>query len=234
MNSSLLLYTPSLKKNLCDMLCIAGIVLPMNAGQTGKISGKITDEKTGEPLVGATLMIQGTKMGAASDFQGDYYITNLSPGSYNLVVSSIGYQNTVIKNIVVKIDLTTQVNVKLVSTDVIGQEVIVQAERAIVQRDLTSSSVTVSSDEIKVMPVENINQVINLQAGVVGGHFRGGRTGEVAYLIDGMPINNPANGNAGFTPENASIREMEVISGTFNAEYGQAMSGIVNIVNPGR
>jgi outer membrane receptor protein involved in Fe transport len=230
MNSSLLLSTPSLKKFFMTCCALLVFVLPLSAGQTGKISGKVTDEKTGEALVGATLMIQGTKMGAASDFQGDYYITNISPGTYNLVVSIIGYQNTVVKNIIIKIDLTTQVNVKLSSTEIIGQEVIVQAERSLVQRDLTSSSVTVSSEEIKVMPVENINQIINLQAGVVGGHFRGGRSGEVAYLIDGMPINNPANGNAGFTPENSSIREMEVISGTFNAEYGQAMSGVVNIV----
>ena len=80
------------------------------------------------------------------------------------------------------------------------------------------------------MPVENLSQVINLQAGVVGGHFRGGRSGEVAYLVDGIPVNNPMSGNAGLIPENSSVREMEVISGTFNAEYGQAMSGVVNIV----
>ncbi len=213
---------------LCSALLV--IALPMDAGQTGKISGKVTDAKTNEPLVGATLMIQGTKLGAATDFDGDYYISNLTPGTYNVVVSILGYQNTVVKNVIVKIDLTTDVNVKLNSTEVIGQEVVIQAERPLVQKDLTSSSVTVSSEEIKVMPVENINQIINLQAGVVGGHFRGGRTGEVAYLIDGMPINNPANGSTGFTPENSSIREMEVISGTFNAEYGQAMSGVVNIV----
>ncbi len=230
MNHSLLLYARSLKKIIIICGALLVFVLPMNAGQTGKISGKVTDEKTGEPLIGISLMIQGTKMGAASDFQGDYYIANIAPGTYSLVVRSVGYQNTTIKNIIVKIDLTTEINVKLSPTEVIGQEVVIQAQRPLVQKDLTSSSVTVSSDEIKVMPVENINQIINLQAGVVGGHFRGGRNGEVAYLIDGMPINNPANGNAGFTPENSSIREMEVISGTFNAEYGQAMSGIVNIV----
>jgi outer membrane receptor protein involved in Fe transport len=230
MNHSLLLSARSLKKIIVVCGALLVFVLPMNAGQTGKISGKVIDEKTGEPLVGVSLMIQGTKMGAASDFQGDYYINNIAPGTYALVVRSVGYQNTVIKNVIVKIDLTTQIDIKLSSTEVIGQEVVIQAQRPLVQKDLTSSSVTVSSDEIKVMPVENINQIINLQAGVVGGHFRGGRSGEVAYLIDGMPINNPANGSAGFTPENSSIREMEVISGTFNAEYGQAMSGIVNIV----
>ncbi|MFA6540670.1 MAG: TonB-dependent receptor [Bacteroidota bacterium] len=201
------------------------------AGQTGKIFGKITDKKTGDPIIGASVLIEGTKTGASSDFEGDYSIGNVTPGTYTLLISSLGYRSVTIKNVMVKIDLTTTIDLKMEETVIeMGEGVVIEAERPLVQKDLTSSSVTVSSDEMKVMPVENIQQVINLQAGVVGGHFRGGRSGEVAYLVDGIPVNNPLNGGAGFTPENAAIREMEVISGTFNAEYGQAMSGIVNIV----
>lgn len=204
--------------------------LVLFSGQTGKIVGKITNKKTGETLIGVSVILQGTKLGASSDFEGDYFIGNVPPGTYVLTVSSIGYKTSTIKNVIVKIDLTTTIDIKLEDTVVEGEEVVVVAERQLVQKDLTSTSVTVSADEMKVMPVENLSQVINLQAGVVGGHFRGGRSGEVAYLIDGIPVNNPISGNAGFVPENASVREMEVISGTFNAEYGQAMSGIVNIV----
>jgi outer membrane receptor for ferrienterochelin and colicin len=201
------------------------------AGQTGKIVGKITDKKTNEPVIGVSVVIQGTRSGSSSDFEGDFIIGNVLPGTYSLTVTSLGYKTATIKNVVVKIDLTTTVDVQLEETVVVGEEVVVIAERQLVQKDLTSTSVTVSSEEMKVMPVENLSQVINLQAGVVGGHFRGGRTGEVAYLVDGIPVNNPISGNAGLIPENASVREMEVISGTFNAEYGQAMSGVVNIVS---
>ncbi len=181
-------------------------------------------------MIGVSVLIQGTKSGASSDFEGDYIIGNVPPGTYTLTITSLGYKTATIRNIIVKIDLTTTYDVKLEETIVEGEEVIVVAERQLVQKDLTSSSVTVSSDEMKLMPVENLTQVINLQAGVVGGHFRGGRSDEVAYLVDGISVNNPMSGNAGFIPENASVREMEVISGTFNAEYGQAMSGVVNIV----
>ena len=80
------------------------------------------------------------------------------------------------------------------------------------------------------MPVENLNQVVNLQAGVVNGHFRGGRSGEVSYLVDGVTVTDVFNGGMSVEVENTSIRQMEIISGTFNAEYGQAMAGIVNIV----
>ncbi|MDP1676791.1 MAG: TonB-dependent receptor [Bacteroidota bacterium] len=213
-----------------SILFLLFLPLVLFSGQTGKIVGKITDKKTGESVIGVSVLIQGTKSGASTDFEGDYSISNVPPGTYTLTITSLGYKTATIKNVIVKIDLTTTYDVKLEETIVEGEEVIVIAERQLVQKDLTSSSVTVSSAEMKLMPVENLSQVINLQAGVVGGHFRGGRSGEVAYLVDGIPVNNPMSGNAGFIPENASVREMEVISGTFNAEYGQAMSGVVNIV----
>jgi len=201
------------------------------AGTTGKVSGKITDSETGEPILGANILIADTYLGAAADIEGDYYINNIPPGTYNLKVTAVGYQSVTVQNVIVKIDLTTRIDVKLTSTAIsIGSDVVITAQRPLVQKDLTSSSVTISSNDIKMMPVENVNQVINLQAGVVDGHFRGGRSGEVAYLVDGVSVTDPFNGGFGIQVENSSVREMEVISGTFNAEYGQAMSGVVNIV----
>jgi len=212
------------------MLIATLLPLLLFSGQTGKIVGKVTDKKSREPIIGASVVIYGTKTGASSDFEGFYSINNVAPGMYVLSVTNIGYKNSLIKNVIVKIDLTTEIEIQLEETVIEGEEVVIEARRPLVQKDLTSSSVTVSSDDLKVMPVENLSQVINLQAGVVDGHFRGGRSGEVTYLVDGVSVNNPLSGNAGFIPENASVREMEVISGTFNAEYGQAMSGVVNIV----
>jgi len=200
------------------------------AGTTGKIAGRVTDATTNEPLIGANVVVQGTSMGATTDIDGYYSIANLLPGKYVLVVSFVGYKRTTITNVTVKIDLTTTIDVQMQQDVVQGEEVIVRAERPLVQKDLTSTSVTVSSEELARIPTENIGQVVNLQAGVVAGHFRGGRSNEVAYLIDGVSVVDPYNGQRSIEIENTSIREMEVISGTFNAEYGQAMSGIVNIV----
>jgi outer membrane receptor for ferrienterochelin and colicin len=218
------------RQTLISLLVTALFPLFLFAGQTGKLVGKITDKKSREPVIGVSVMLQGTKLGASSDFEGEYIISNIPPGTYTLTVSSLGYKTSTIRNVIVKIDLTTTMDVVMEESIVEGDEVVIVAERQLVQKDLTSTSVTVSAEEMKVMPVENLSQVINLQAGVVGGHFRGGRTGEVAYLVDGISVNNPLSGSAGFVPENSSVREMEVISGTFNAEYGQAMSGVVNIV----
>ncbi len=200
------------------------------AGTTGKLAGKITDAQTGEPLVGVNVLIQGTYLGAATDLEGYYYINNIPPGDYTVVISSIGYEKVFVKKVPIKIDLTYTLNVKMNPQSVNAKEVVVTAKRPLVQKDLTSTAVTVSSNEIKMMPVESVGQIINLQAGVVGGHFRGGRSDEVSYLIDGMPVTDAFNGSLPVQIENSSIREMEVISGTFNAEYGRAMSGVVNIV----
>jgi outer membrane receptor protein involved in Fe transport len=212
---------------LLAILFSAGLT---RAGQTGKIAGHLTDAQTREPLPGASVVIEGTRLGAAANLEGYYFINNVQPGTYTLSISLVGYQKAIVKNVLVKIDLTTALDVKLSSVSIEASEVVITAERPLVQKDLTSTSAIVSSDELKAMPVENFDQVINLQAGVVAGHFRGGRSDEVLYLVDGVSVTDPYNNGRGFTVENSSIRQMEVISGAFNAEYGQAMSGVVNIV----
>ena len=99
-----------------------------------KLSEKSEIKKTGEILIGATVVIQGTKSGAATDFEGDYIIGNVMPGTYTLTASSIGYKNSIIQNVIVKIDLTTNIDIKLEETIIEGEEVIVIAERPLVQK----------------------------------------------------------------------------------------------------
>lgn len=200
------------------------------AGTTGKIAGKIRDSESKEPLLGANVVVVGTNFGAAADLEGDFYINNIPPGTYSVAITMVGYNKVTVEQVIVKIDLTTRLDVDLTSSTVSVGEVVITARQPLITKDLTSSSSIVTSEDIKMMPVETIGQIVNLQAGVVDGHFRGGRRGEVAYLIDGIAITDAYNGELSVEVENNSIRQMEVISGTFNAEYGQAMSGIVNIV----
>ncbi len=202
----------------------------INAGTTGKLSGKVLDSETKDPVIGATIVITGTNFGAVADLDGYYYINNISPGTYTVVVSSIGYHKITVQKVSIKIDQTTRLDAELTPNTVNLGEIVIQAKQPLVTKDLTSTTAIISSEEIKMMPVENLNQIVNLQAGVVNGHFRGGRSGEVSYLVDGVTVTDVFNGGMSVEVENTSIRQMEVISGTFNAEYGQAMAGIVNIV----
>ncbi len=201
------------------------------AGQTGKLSGQVTDYETGETVIGANIIIDGTFLGAAADIDGYYYINNIPPGVYTVTASAVGFRKTKIENVSISIDKTTNLDIELRSEAVeLDEEVVVVAQKPLIVKDLTSTAVNVSSKEIELMPVDDVMDVVNLQAGVMDGHFRGGRQNEVAYLIDGIPVTDAYDGGMSLEVENNSVRELEVISGTFNAEYGQAMSGIVNIV----
>jgi len=205
------------------------------AGTTGKIAGKVIDAKTKEPLPGVNVIIEGTTMGAAADVNGSFVILNVPPGIYTLKAMMIGYKAMRVENVRVSVDLTTEVNFTLQPTVLqIGETVTVVAERPMVIKDLTASTAVVGADEMKTLPVTEVSEAIELQAGLVkdaGGalHIRGGRSGEISYWIDGIPITDVYDGGTIVDVNKDMVQELQVVSGAFNAEYGQAMSGIVNV-----
>ena len=200
------------------------------AGNTGKIAGEIKDGQTGETLVGANVLIEGTSMGAASNLDGYFVILNVQPGKYTLVASAVGYNKKTISNVQVSIDLTTTIDFKLNATVLeMGEEIVTIAQRPLVQKDLTASTAIVNGDQISALPVTEVGQVLSLQAGFVAGSLRGGRSGEVAYWIDGVPVTDGFNGQQVVEVNKSMVQELQLVSGAFNAEYGQAMSGVVNI-----
>ncbi|MGD8778479.1 MAG: TonB-dependent receptor [Ignavibacteria bacterium] len=211
----------------------------ITAGTTGKIAGVIKDKNSGLVLPGANVLIEGTARGASTDSDGYYSFINLQPGIYTLTFKFIGYSTLTIENIEVSVDRTTRVDAELTEEGIEVAEVVVRAARPPVQKDRTYSASVVNSKTIESMPVTEVSEIIALQPGVVtsGGdlHFRGGREREVAYLIDGVPVTNSFDQGGGnnVVIENSMVQELEVISGTFNAEYGSAQSGIVNVVTKG-
>ena len=201
------------------------------AQTTGKIIGRVLDEQTGQPLPGANILIEGTVRGAAADDKGNFFIINIPPGAYTLRIQMLGYETVRIEKLRVSVNRTTNVTVKMKPTVLKGQVVVVEARKVTMKKDQTSSVRNVSSDEIKVLPVENVSGVVGMQTGVVQGHFRGGRLGEVAYMVDGVQVTNTFSGTGRSVDlEPDAIKDLEVITGTFNAEYGKAMSGVVNVV----
>ena len=205
-------------------------------GTTGKIAGQVTDAVTGEPIPFVNVIVMGTSYGAASDFDGYYSIINIPPGIYEVKGSAIGFNPMTVTNVKVSIDLTTTIDLQLNETSVqLEEEVIVVATRPLVVKDLTASTAIVGADLIKELPVNDLNDVLQLQAGIVvapGGdiHVRGGRSGQVTYQIDGVPVTDAYDGSTVVEVNQNAVQEMQVISGAFNAEYGQALSAIVNVV----
>ncbi len=197
---------------------------------TGKLAGRIVDKESGEPLIGANIVIEGTNMGAAADVDGYFFIINIPPGSYTIQVHMMGYANTKMEDVRVRTNATTNLDFKLTPTVIEGETITVTVDAIATKKDETSSVRNVSSDKIELLPVESVQQVVNMQAGVVNGHFRGGRTNEVSYMIDGLQVNDVYDKGRLTNVETEVIEDVEVILGTFNAEYGRAMSGVVNAV----
>jgi outer membrane receptor for ferrienterochelin and colicin len=202
----------------------------VNWGQTGKIKGTVIDIETGERLPLVNVMIVGNSLGAAADLNGIYSIINILPGIYSLKASAIGYNSQTYQNVNVSMDLTTEIDFELTSKSVeLDQDVIVVAKRDIVIKDLTSSTAIINSNDLMALPVTEIQEVLQLQAGVVGESVRGGRSGEVLYTIDGVSVSDVYDNSAVVMVNTGAVQELQFVSGAFNAEFGKALSGVVNL-----
>jgi len=207
----------------------------LHAGTTGKIAGMVVDADTGEPLFAVNLVIEGTGMGGITNLEGLYHVVNIPPGTYSVKASMMGYQGVVKDGVNVSADLTSTVDFTLQPAvlDVVP-EIVVTAERPMIKKDMTSSVSIIEHEEISMLPIESPFDIVSFQAGAVsdrrGLHIRGGRETELAYTVNGANILDPIFSRASASYDEAAIQEMIVLSGGFNPEYGNAQSGIVNVI----
>ena len=203
--------------------------------QTGTLTGIVHDAKTGEELPGVNVILKGTYYGAATDIHGKFRINNVSVGSYNVEISLIGYKTVQYTGIEIQANKTKELDVKMEETVLtLDQDVVVVGEKPLMDVEETQSKKTVSKEDIENAIVENITDVVTQQAGITQTdntiHIRGGRSYENAFLLDGVSVQDPLSGTGfGLQLSADAIEEVEVITGGFNAEYGQATSGIVNV-----
>jgi outer membrane receptor for ferrienterochelin and colicin len=203
----------------------------LHGGITGTISGTIRDRESDNLLPGAAVIVEGTTMGAMADKNGFYMIHNLPAGTYDVSVSMIGYSKLTIKNVKVNVDLNTDLNFYLTTKVLPMEEVVVTKSRELIQSEITSSTYFISGEEInQKLPIDSYLDAIQLLPGTVGNHIRGGRETDVLYMLDGLPIQGGLSREISSYFPNSSIVEMMVQTGGFTAEYGQASSGIVNVV----
>jgi outer membrane receptor for ferrienterochelin and colicin len=203
----------------------------LHSGIYGTLTGQVIDKKSGEPLIGVNIILQDMGMGAATDEDGFFLITQIPPGKYDLSAQMLGYRTEIKKNVTILVDLRTTVLFELEETSMrLGEEIIVTAETPLLQRDITATTHFISSNEFNAMPVRNFKEIVEIQPGVAAGHVRGGRKDEVLYLVDGLPIREAIDGDIGTSLPNSAIVDMTIQTGGFNAEYGNAMSGVVNIL----
>ncbi|MDW7678958.1 MAG: TonB-dependent receptor [bacterium] len=204
------------------------------AGITGKIAGNVIDAESQEALIGVNVLIEGTMFGAATDINGNYIILNVPPGKYSLKATMIGYATVTVKDVIVKIDQTTTINIQLKSEVLDMKEVVIVAERPIVARDVSASEMHIESETIESLPIKTVNEVLVLQAGIEQGRegiiIRGGGVNQTGFSVDGLSLNDERS-NVPYTSLSLnSIKEIKIQTGGFNAEYGNIRSGMVNVV----
>lgn len=227
---------------LVFVLLFSGVSFAQGVATAGKIAGTVTDQETGEPLIGANIVVvEDTRLGAASNIEGEYYILNVPVGVYSVRASFVGYRDVTIHNVRVSANLTTQVKFQMPSEAIITEEVVVTVERPLIRPDITNSTRVVTADEFKNLPVRGFEEVAAVQTGVVMGRgvgnnvffTRGGRAEETVIYVDGFEQNNLLTGQASVTVNNNAIEEVQTQTGGYNAEFGRAMSGIINVVTRG-
>ena len=207
----------------------------MFSGISGKIQGSVVDADTKEPLPYVNVIIQETEMGTATDEDGYFYILNVAPGTYTIEVSCVGYQTKRIENVVVEFNRTARLEVELTQTPIEISPVTVTSKMPAVKKDYVGATYIVRKTELPHLPLDYTAELVSFQAGVAHSdtaiHVRGGRATEVQYMIDNVPIVDPQTGDLAINISKGIVDEIIFLPGGFDAEYGRAMSGVINLIS---
>ncbi|UCG43182.1 MAG: TonB-dependent receptor [candidate division WOR-3 bacterium] len=211
---------------------------PALASQTGKILGRVTDRSTGQALPQASVIVDGGEYGAATDVNGYYAILNVPVGMHAIEASMVGYRTIEVTEVKVESDRSVRQDFRLEETAIEMPKVVVKAEKPMVSKEMVASRYAVQKEQIAYLPGDRLSEVMVFTPGVArtesSYHVRGGRAHEVDYLIDGVSVVDPLTGEFGIELSKGVADEVIFMPGGFSAEYGRAMSGVINLitVNP--
>lgn len=215
------------------MLLLTGVAV---SAQTS-LAGKVTDDANGEPLISATVQLKkGDALikGAITDWDGNYSLSNIDPGTYDVEISYLGYATQRITDVKVIVGKANELDVKLSEGGGVDlTEVVVKAyKNPLIEKDKTTQGVVITSDEIKNLPTRNVNALAAQSAGAATTDegddvsIRGSRTASTNYYIDGIRVQGD------MIPE-SEIDQLQVITGGVEAKYGDVTGGIISITTKG-
>ena len=235
----------ALRRFLFILPCSLAAIFCTNAlaGVTGKIAGKVTDRDTKQPLPGANVFIEGTTVGAATDFKGEFFILNVPAGTHAVTFSYIGYEQVTQIGVLVHPDRTASISVALKPAALEGEMITVTAERPVVEPDLTASEQVVTTREIERSWVRTVKEALETQTGVITSvpslawtrgetqtYIRGSSGVQAVFMLDNVSVNSGllSDNYTGFNT--STIEQISLLTGGYNAEYGEGRSGVINIV----
>jgi outer membrane receptor protein involved in Fe transport len=208
--------------------------LIISAQNRSKITGTVIDETTGEPMYGANVIVLNTNLGAATDESGKYFILNVPVGTYSVQASMIGYTKKIVVDVIVSADRITNLDFKLISQAIQQEEVIVVAEKNELHKEVSGTQFVITDDQLTTAAgVREISTFLELQPGVSLENgflsIRGGAVDQTGTFVNGFSYNNAAVGNAETNIPISAVDQISLLSGGFNAEYGNFRSGLINI-----
>jgi hypothetical protein len=223
---------------------ISIIVFPQNS--RGKLTGLVVDDKTNEPLIGANIIVEGTRLGAATDTKGRYLILNVPAGTQTVTASLIGYGKVRKTEVEIEIDRTMELNFRLKDASLQLEQVTIVAERHKITKDQTSTATTISESQIKAAPIEGIRGALDLSSGfqkTATGNYsvRGSGSYELSFQINGVeqvnssniaPVSfgtDKANNSWKYDVNPLGVQQVQMITGGFSPEYGNAQAGVVKV-----
>ncbi|MEC7863435.1 MAG: carboxypeptidase-like regulatory domain-containing protein, partial [Bacteroidota bacterium] len=207
---------------------------------TGNIRGFVYEKESGEPVIFCNVFLKGTTIGTATDINGMYNISKVNAGNYVLVVTYIGYDTTEV-NISLKGGQILNQNLEIGETSIKLNEVTISAEREEMRTEVKAAAIKISKQDLKMMPTiggePDLAQYMQVIPGVVftgdqGGqlYIRGGSPIQNKVLLDGMIIYSPFHSIGLFSVFDTDIiRNTDVYTGGFSAEYGGRISSIMDI-----
>ncbi|MEO5617363.1 MAG: TonB-dependent receptor [Candidatus Eisenbacteria bacterium] len=227
---------------MVSLTLMLGIVAAI-AGTTGTLRGKVLDEKK-TPQSGVNIRIEGQRLGALSDEQGNYIIIGIPAGTYRVIASRMDLAAYSADNVQITPDFTTDLNLNMKTQAIQVEEVRITAERPLLQRDATGTTRFLSAEDVQKLPTRGYRDAVAQQTGIVNFQrqidnessnsptliTRGGRPNETAYFVDGFSQQDPLTGTSSTAINNNAIQEVVLLTGGFAPEYGRVMSGAVNVI----
>jgi hypothetical protein len=219
-------------------------------GANGKITGRVTDRDTKEPLIGASVMVTHSVLtdgssvpldrvlGAAADVDGYYVIMDVKPGIYIMKANNIGYTAVIQEMVRVDLDRTITVDFQLVPSAIEMQPIVISAKREVIQADVSATKEVIMTTRLEQMPVLRIDEFVNRVKGVElvsgadgnGLSVRGGSIRETDVRLDGISLQDPRSENSYLALNSTTIEQLQISTGGFEAKYGGIRSGLLNVV----
>lgn len=221
-----------MKRNLL-LLLLFSTAFTLSA-QTA-LKGTVKDSENGDPLIGATIQLLLNDVlirGEITDIDGNYFISNIDPGTYSLRIDYTGYAQKQLTGIPILEGRTNTVDVQVDAGVNLTEVVVLDYKVPLIETDKTTSGQTLTSEQIRNLPTRNINQIASVAAGVSSADegeaisIRGSRSNATDYYVDGVRVSRTS------IPD-SEIEQLQVITGGIEARYGDVTGGIISITTKG-